>query len=83
MRTRVRRKGTLVKKHRKQKKEHHCRCHAWIDFGRRALYMLLVLFVAAILVTAIGGESFSAMGFVKEAASALAEAAGEAFGERG
>lgn len=82
MRKRVRRKGTLMRKSKRKEKK-HCRCHAWIDFARRAAYMVFVLFVAAILIAAVGGESFSALGFVKEAASALAEAAGDAFGERG
>lgn len=66
----------------KRKKE-RCACRAWVDFLRRAAYMLAVLFVAAILVANFGGESFSMLGFVKDAAGALAEAAGEAFGERG
>lgn len=43
--------------------------------------MLLVLFVAAVLIAQLGHESFSALGFVKEAAGSLAEAAGEAFGD--
>jgi len=66
-----------------RKRKEHCPCRAWVDFFRRAAYMLVVLFVAAILIAAVGGESFSALGFVKEAAASLAEAAGEAFGERG
>lgn len=60
-----------------------CRCEAFVNFLRRAAWMLAVLFVAAILIAQLGGESFSALGFVKEAAASLAEAAGEAFGDRG
>lgn len=65
---------------RKQKKL-KCRCHAWIVFLKRAAYMLVILFVAAVLICAVGGESFSVLGFVKEAATALADAAADAFGE--
>jgi hypothetical protein len=67
---------------RKRGKE-RCACRAWVNFARRAAYMLVVLFVAAVLVANFGGESFSMLGFVKDAAGALAEAAGEAFGENG
>mgnify|MGYP001563846331 CR=1 FL=1 len=67
----------------KRKRKERCACRAWVDFARRAAYMLVVLFAAAILVANLGGESFSLLGFVKDAASALAEAAGEAFGEKG
>lgn len=66
-----------------KRRKRACRCEAFVNFLRRALYMLLVLFVAAILIAQLGGESFSALGFVKDAAAALAEAAGEAFGEQG
>lgn len=65
---------------RKVKKK-HCRCEAVWNFLKRAGYMLVVLFVAAVLISAVGGESFSALGFVKEAAASLAEAAGDAFGD--
>ena len=74
--------GVKRKRKRKEKKQ-SCACHAWVNFAKRAAYMLIVLFVAAILVANFGGESFSMMSFVKDAAGALAEAAGEAFGENG
>lgn len=66
-----------------KRRKRACRCEAFVNFLRRAAYMLVVLFVAAVLVANLGGESFSALSFVKDAASALAEAAGEAFGEKG
>lgn len=72
-----------VKRKRKMKRAETCRCSAWVNFARRALYMLVVLFIAALLVANFGGESFSMMSFVKDAAGSLAEAAGEAFGEQG
>ncbi len=66
-----------------KRRKRTCRCEAFVNFLRRAAYMLIVLFVAAVLVANFGGESFSMLGFVKDAAGALAEAAGEAFGENG
>lgn len=56
---------------------------AWINFAKRAVILLAVLFVAAGLLGAVGWESVSALGIVKEAASALAEAAADAFGDSG
>lgn len=70
-------------KRKTRKKKEVCACSAWVNFAKRAAYMLIVLFVAAVLVANFGGESFSMLGFVKDAAGALAEAAGEAFGEGG
>ncbi len=66
-----------------KRRKRACRCEAFVNFLRRAAYMLIVLFVAAVLVANFGGESFSMLNFVKDAAGALAEAAGEAFGENG
>lgn len=73
----------MRRKTRKNEHKHHCRCRAIWNFAKRAAYMLAVLFVAALLISSFGGESFKMMDFVKEAASTLAEAAGEAFGEGG
>lgn len=56
---------------------------AWINFAKRAAILLAVLFLAAGLLGAVGWESVSALGIVKEAASALAEAAADAFGDSG
>ena len=69
----------MVKRRKAWKRD--CRREAFVNFLRRAAYMLVVLFAAAVLVANFGGESFSLLGFVKDAAGALAEAAGEAFGE--
>jgi hypothetical protein len=55
----------------------------WWNFAKRAIILLAVLFVAAGLLGAVGWESVSALGIVKEAATALAEAAADAFGDSG
>ena len=59
-------------KRRNRKQVRACRSEAFYNFLRRAAYMLVVLFVAAVLIANLGGESFSALSFVKDAAAALA-----------
>lgn len=56
---------------------------AWVAFLTRAVILLAVLFLAAGLLSAVGWEAVSALGIVKEAATALAEAAADAFGDPG
>lgn len=55
----------------------------WISFAKRAAILLAVLLLAAGLLAAVGWEAVSALGIVKEAASLLAEAAADAFGDSG
>jgi hypothetical protein len=61
---------------RKRKEKKNC----WWVFAKRALIMLFILFVAAGLLSAVGWEAISATGIVKEAFTALADAAADAFG---
>jgi hypothetical protein len=61
---------------RKRKEKKNC----WWVFAKRALIMLFVLFLAASLMAAVGWEAISATGIVKEAFTALADAAADAFG---
>jgi hypothetical protein len=68
--TKKRKAGEKVSRHKR-----------WATFAKRAAIMLVVIFVAAGLLAAVGWESVSALGIVKEAAQALADAAADAFGD--
>lgn len=69
-----------MRKHRKAR-DKSARRKAWLTFAKRAAIMLAVIFVAAGLLAAVGWESVSALGIIKEAAQALADAAADAFGD--
>jgi hypothetical protein len=72
-----------VRKRKRVTPEARTRCEAWISFAKRAVILLGAVFLAAGLISVVGWEAVSATGIVKEAASALAEAAADAFGDAG
>lgn len=70
-----------AKRKEKKHKEKKCKRNCWWIFAKRAVIMLVVLFLAAGLMALVGWEALSATGIVKEAFTALADAAADAFGE--
>lgn len=66
----------MVRKRKERKDKKKC----WWVFCKRAAIMLFVIFLAASLMAVVGWEAISATGLVKEAFTALADAAADAFG---
>lgn len=62
------------------KRKAKTRKECWWVFAKRAAIMLAVIFLAAGLLAAVGWEAVTTTGLVKEAFTALADAAADAFG---